>query len=412
MTILECRYCKSRLDEPLVDLGEQPLANALVTRGQENLEQRFPLVVRVCPSCHLVQADHTIPKNVIFDSEYVYFSSYSKSWVEHAKRFSEEMIAGLGLDKNSMVVEVASNDGYLLQHFKSSGVPVLGIEPTSNTAAAAIARGVDTEIAFFGRDTAERLHRRGMAADLMIANNVLAHVPELGDFISGFGMLLKPEGVVTFEFPHLLNLLENVQFDTIYHEHFSYLSLGAVQKMLSDSGLKIFDVACLPTHGGSLRVFAARNSSNHSVLDSVRDMRARESRAGLDEIDSKIFSGFSQRVCEAKQSFIAFLDQAKSESKKVAAYGAAAKGNTFLNFCQVNSDDIICVADASHAKQGKLLPGSHIPIVPPAALSEVKPDYLVILPWNLEQEIRGSMAHVQTWGGQFVAAIPTTRILS
>jgi SAM-dependent methyltransferase len=407
-----CRFCASPLGAPIIDLGRQPLANNNLMPGAEATEQRFPLVVSVCPECLLVQADHGVPADAIFTEDYAYFSSYSKSWVAHAKAYAEAMTRRFGLGKASLVAEVASNDGYLLQHFLGVGIPVLGIEPTRNTAEAAIAKGIVTEIDFFGTATAERLVSQGKSADLIAANNVLAHVPDIRDFVTGFARLLAPEGVATFEFPHLLNMIEKVQFDTIYHEHYSYLSLHAVKTIAEASGLKVFDIERLSTHGGSLRVFVCRAAASHVLTPAVAETLAAEHALGLDDAESAAYRGFSAKAEHARASFLAFLGRAKAEGKTVAGYGAAAKGNTFLNYCGLGADALTMIADASHAKQGKLAPGTHIPIVSPEALTAAKPDYVVILPWNLAEEIAGSMAAIRAQGGRFVIAIPETRVLA
>jgi SAM-dependent methyltransferase len=316
----------------------------------------------------------------------------------------------LRLGPQSRVVEIASNDGYLLQHFVAMGIPVLGVEPSANTAEAARAVGVQTEVAFFNARTGQDLAARGVTADLMAANNVLAHVPDIGDFVSGFRHVLKPEGVLTFEFPHLLKLIELVQFDTIYHEHFSYLSLLAVEQVLKSQGLKAFDVERLPTHGGSLRLFCAHEAAAHAETDALRALRAEEDRAGLGRIET--YAGFAPRVETVRGGFLAFLDQARAQGKTVAAYGAAAKGNTFLNYAGVTSGDIVCAYDANPHKQGRFLPGSHIPILAPDKVAETRPDYLLILPWNLRDEIMGQMAHIRDWGGVFVTASPEVQVLA
>lgn len=404
-----CRFCKTPLTETLVDLGKMPLANSYVTEADARSERSFPLHVRVCPSCLLVQASDSVPPGAIF-SDYAYFSSYSDSWVAHAKRYAEAMIARFGLGPDSLVAEVASNDGYLLQHFRDRGIPALGIEPAANVAEVAIKKGIPTEVAFFGEETAKRLADRGQRADLMAANNVLAHVPDIRDFLAGFAAMLKPEGVVTFEFPHVLNLLREIQFDTIYHEHFSYLSLVAVEKVFAATGLKAIDVEEIPTHGGSLRLFASRQDASRQPMPSLDAMREKERAAALDRLEG--YRGYAERVRAVKNAFLDFLHEARTQGKKVAAYGAAAKGNTFLNYCGVTKDDIVCVFDRSTAKQEKLLPGSHIPILSPERLPEIRPDYLVILPWNLAGEIRASSAILASWGGKFVTAIPETRIAS
>ncbi|MCI3134249.1 class I SAM-dependent methyltransferase [Phenylobacterium aquaticum] len=411
MTQPACRFCRAPLTQLFLDLGEQPLANSYLTRAQleARTERAYPLKTWVCGACFLVQAEDPVAADQIFDEGYAYFSSYSESWVAHAKRYAEAMIARFGLGARSLVIEVASNDGYLLQHFKAAGVPVLGIEPTANTAEAAVARGVATEVCFFNAATGRALAARGVAADLMAGNNVLAHVPDIGDFVAGFPLVLKPQGVLTFEFPHLLNLIEQVQFDTIYHEHFSYLSLLAVETVLRANGLRPFDVELLPTHGGSLRLFCARAESDHAETGALADLRAREHAAGLDRLET--YGGFTARVEAVRRDFLAFLARAKAEGKSVAAYGAAAKGNTFLNYCGVSAADIVAAFDANPHKQDRFLPGSHIPVYAPAKVAEIRPDYLVILPWNLKDEIMGQLALIKDWGGRFVIAAPETRVV-
>lgn len=406
-----CRFCAAPLGAPLIDLGLQPLANANLAPGTEPDERRFPLIVHTCPECLLVQADHSVPADAIFTEDYAYFSSYSTSWVAHARHYAEAMIARFGFGPDTLVAEVASNDGYLLQHFKALGVPVLGIEPTRNTAEAAIARGIPTEIDFFGVTMAKRLVEAGKSADLTAANNVLAHVPDIRDFVSGFAILLKPEGVATFEFPHLLNMIGKVQFDTIYHEHYSYLSLHAVRTIFEACGLRVFDVETLATHGGSLRVFACRKTARHAEMPSVAAVLASEREAGLDHASGAAYLDFQSKADHARESFLTFLASAKAAGKRVAGYGAAAKGNTFLNYCGLGADALVAVADASHAKQGKLLPGTHIPVISPEALMAMRPDYVIILPWNLATEISGQLAGIRGWGGRFVIAIPETRVL-
>lgn len=406
-----CRFCSTPLAEPMIDLGQQPLANSNLRPGQQASERRFPLIVSACPSCLLVQADHSVPADAIFNEDYAYFSSYATSWVAHARLYAEAMIARFGLGSGSLVAEAASNDGYLLQHFHARGIPVLGIEPTANTAEAARAKGIETVVDFFGEALGASLAAQGKAADLIAANNVLAHVPDIRDFVTGFTRMLKPEGVATFEFPHLLNMIRLVQFDTIYHEHYSYLSLTAVKRIFGSCGLRVFDIERLPTHGGSLRVFACRNEARHAETPAVAACLAEERKAGLADASSDAYRGFQAKAEHARASFLAFLAKAKAEGKTVAGYGAAAKGNTFLNFCGVSDADITLIADASHAKQGRLAPGTHIPIVSPDALRAAKPDYVVILPWNLAEEISKSMADIRSHGGRFVIAIPETRIL-
>jgi SAM-dependent methyltransferase len=363
----------------------------------------------VCDACFLVQADHEVPAEAIFDEGYAYFSSFSPGWVEHARRYVEAMTERFGLGPDSLVVEVASNDGYLLKHFLAKGVPVLGVEPTANTAEAARAIGVRTDVVFFNAETGQALAARGDRADLMAANNVLAHVPDLNAFVGGFPHVLKPEGVLTFEFPHLLNLIEKVQFDTIYHEHYSYLSLLAVEQVLGAHGLRVFDVEQLPTHGGSLRLFCCHQAAVHAETEGLRAVRAAEAAAGLNR--SETYDGFAARVEAVRDSFQAFLKAAKDDGKAIAAYGAAAKGNTFLNYCGTTSDDIVEAYDANPAKQDRYLPGSHVPIRGPAAVANSRPDYVLILPWNLKDEITRQLAFIADWGGRFVIASPRTEIL-
>jgi SAM-dependent methyltransferase len=405
-----CRFCRAPLTRTFLDLGNQPLANSYLTKAEleAGTERAFPLHARVCGECFLVQVDDPVAAEAIFDSGYAYFSSYSASWVAHARRYAEAMRARLDLGPQSLVVEIASNDGYLLQHFVAAGVPVLGIEPSANTAEAARAVGVPTEVAFFNAETGRALAARGVAADLMAANNVLAHVPDIGDFVAGFRHVLKPEGVLTFEFPHLLNLIELVQFDTIYHEHFSYLSLLAVERVLASQGLRVFDVERLPTHGGSLRLFCAHLGSAHAETEALRRLRADEAAAGLNRIET--YAGFAPRVEAVRDGFLAFLKGAKAEGKTVAAYGAAAKGNTFLNYAGATTADLVCAFDANPHKQDRFLPGSHVPILAPEQVAEVKPHYLLILPWNLKDEIMEQMAHIRDWGGRFVTASPEVMV--
>ena len=402
-----CRFCATPLTATFCDLGETPMANSYLNQAEVATERRFPLVVRICPACLLVQADDSVPPDAIF-GDYAYFSSYSASWVDHARRYADQMIRRFGLRANSLVVEIASNDGYLLQHFKAGGVPVLGVEPAANVAEAARAKSIETEVAFFGVKTARSLVAKGRRADQMVANNVLAHVPDIKDFLGGFAVLLKPEGVATFEFPHILNLINEVQFDTIYHEHFSYLSLFAVEQVLASVGLKVFDVEQLTTHGGSLRLYVAHAASNHQPSLQVAGMRAIEHSAKLDRLEGYV--AFAGKVEAVKAGFVDFLTKAKAEGKTVSGYGAAAKGNTFLNVCGTKVADITCVFDRSLAKQGKLLPGSHIPVLAPERLAEIKPDYLVILPWNLAQEVMEQNRLLASWSGRFVTAVPEIRI--
>ena len=405
-----CRFCHSPLEIDLIDLGQQPLANAYLTRDQleAGVERSYPLHARVCERCWLVQVDDPVANDVIFNDEYAYFSSYSASWVEHARRYADAMLKRFRLGPDSLVAEIASNDGYLLQHFLAAKIPVVGIEPTANTAVAARAKGIPTEVGFFNTATASAFAEQGLAADLITANNVLAHVPDISDFVAGFPLILKPGGVVTFEFPHLLRMIDLVQFDTIYHEHFFYLSFLAVEEVLRVNGMKAFDVEHLPTHGGSLRLFCSHMASDHKQTKAIKDLRAAEAASGLNT--PKPYARFVSRVNVVRDQFLAFLDKAEAQGKVVAAYGAAAKGNTFLNYAGIRAPRIRAVFDANPHKQGRFLPGSHVPILSPASVSQVRPDYLLVLPWNLRAEVREQMAQIRSWGGQFVVAVPRVEI--
>ncbi|MBK0398907.1 class I SAM-dependent methyltransferase [Limibaculum sp. M0105] len=396
-----CRFCGAGLELSLIDLGRQPLANSYLPDDPAAVaaEQRFPLHARVCQSCWLVQLDHDAPAENIFAHDYAYLSSYSDSWVAHAGRYAEAMIARFGLGPASRVIEVASNDGYLLRHFVEAGIPVLGVEPAGHAAEVARGRGVDTRVAFFNAETAAGLAAEGIRADLIAANNVLAHVPDIRGFVAGFPLVLAPEGVVTFEFPHLLNMIERVQFDTIYHEHYSYLSLLAVEAVLASAGLRVFDVGELPTHGGSLRVFACHQAAAHPEAPGLAVVRAREAAAGLGS--PAPYAGFAARAEALRAGFMRYLAEARAAGATVAAYGAAAKGNTFLNYCGVGRAEIRAVADRNPQKQGRLLPGSHIPIVSPEALIGMKPERVVILPWNLKDEIAAQLASLRAGGSRF-----------
>ncbi|KAB2938996.1 MAG: class I SAM-dependent methyltransferase [Hyphomicrobium sp.] len=406
---LLCINCGTPLRRTFVNLGSTPISNFNVRPEDiSKPDPTYPLHVRICESCLLVQAEGVVDRSAHFGEDYQYFSSFAASWVEHARRYAEDMIARFGLSEDSMVVEVASNDGYLLQHFVARGVPVLGVEPTKSTANAAIAKGIPTEMVFFGRATAERLTREGYAADLMASNNVLAHVPDINDFVAGFATLLKPEGVWTVEFPHILNLIEENQFDTIYHEHYSYLSLLVVERILTKHGLRVFNVEELRTHGGSLRVFSCHRDAHQSEAPGLARVRAKEADFGLDSLGA--YEGFDAKVQAAKKALLAFLNSAKAEGKTVAAYGAAAKGNTLLNYCGVGTDLVAYVVDRNDKKQGRYLPGSRLPILAPEKIAETKPDYVLILPWNLRREIEAQMGEVRQWGGKFVVAIPKLEV--
>lgn len=405
VTLPACRLCAAPLARILVDLGAMPLANTLLTPAQAaaGADRAFPLVVRVCEGCWLVQADAVAAPEAIF-ADYAYFSSISTSWVEQARRYATDMIQRLNLGANARVIEVASNDGYLLQHFVAAGIPVLGIEPAANVAAVARARGVPTETLFLGRDSGRTLAARGVAADLIVANNVLAHVPDPAGFAAGIAALLKPGGVATFEFPHLLRLLRGAQFDTIYHEHFSYLSLLTVERVLRGSGLRAFDVQPLSTHGGSLRVFACHAAASRAEEPGLAAVRAEEAAAGLDRPET--YDNFAPRVAHVCRGFRSFLDAGRRNSRRIAAYGAAAKGVTLLNACAVGPTDLLFVADRSPAKQGRLLPGCRLPVVSPEALRAARPDDVVILPWNLADEITAELAPLRDGGARFWVAVP------
>jgi disulfide oxidoreductase YuzD len=410
-TPMNCRYCKQPLEDKFVDLLDSPPSNAFLTIEQLNEpELYYPLVVYVCHHCHLVQIDELKKATEIFDGHYAYFSSYSRSWVLHARRYVEYMIERFGYDQNSFVIEVASNDGYLLQHFKDRGVPVLGIEPTQNTANAASVKGIPTIVDYFGSRLANELQIRCQEADLLIGNNVLAHVPDIGDFIEGFKVALRRNGVITMEFPHLLRLVENCEFDTIYHEHYSYLSLTTVKRILDAHALELFDVQELPTHGGSLRIFARhKKDRSKCVLPSVQVMLDQEEAAGM--TSREFYRGFQSRVDQIKFDVLGFLLEQNREGKCVAGYGAAAKGNTLLNYCGVKGTDLIrFVVDASPIKQGKFLPGSHIPVCSEERIRAERPDFIIILPWNLREEIMEQLAYVRDWGCRFVVCIPKLEI--
>jgi len=405
-----CRFCGAPLNRTFADLGLSPLANSFVPPERSgDMEPFYPLHAYVCDSCRLVQLEEFETPQHIF-GDYLYFSSYSQSWLKHAEAYAEKMIARFGFDASSHVVELASNDGYLLQYFLALGVPVLGVEPAANVAQVAIEKGIATDVAFFGVATAERLKAAGQGADLIAANNVLAHVPDINDFVAGIRILLKPQGVVTVEFPHLLNLIAKNQFDTIYHEHFSYLSLLAVERVFAAHGLTVFDVEELSTHGGSLRLFARHAAdATKPVAASVGALLERERAAGLDA--PEVYDRFAAQVVETKLKVLEFFIAAKRAGKRVAAYGAAAKGNTLLNYCGVGRDLIDFAVDLSPHKQGLLLPGTRIPVRAPEAIFTEKPDYVLILPWNLKEEIMAQMAGIRDWGGKFVVPIPALEVL-
>lgn len=408
MTSKHCRFCGAELRRTFVDLGRSPLANSFLSAADvDRSEASYPLHVYVCESCLLVQLPEFAQAEGIF-SDYLYFSSYSKLWLEHCRNYAEQMTRRLAIDDRSLVVEVASNDGYLLQFFKERGVSVLGIEPAANVAKEAQAKGITTEVAFFGVETARRLAETTGQADLMVANNVLAHVPDLHDFVGGFKVLLKQTGTATFEFPHLLNLIKERQFDTIYHEHYSYFSLLVVDELFSRHGLRVYEVDRLPTHGGSLRVFVCHDSASLLRDGKVDELLALERREGLDRIET--YTGFETAVIDIKCELVSFLIEARRSGKSVVGYGAPAKGNTLLNYCGVGSELLAYTVDISPHKQGRYLPGVQIPIHAPEHTFATKPDYLLILPWNLKDEIMDRMGAIRQWGGRFVVAIPALTI--
>ncbi len=404
-----CRFCGADLCLTFVDLGMSPLCESYLSAEQLNQGEIFyPLHVYVCSDCFLVQLQDYVSAKAIF-TEYAYFSSYSDSWLAHAQTYTEKMIARFGLDQNSNIIEVASNDGYLLQYFVEKGIPVLGIEPAANVARVASDKGIPTIVEFFNQQTALDLSARGKCADLLLGNNVLAQVPDLNDFVAGMKILLKQNGVITMEFPHLVRLMEETQLDTIYHEHFSYFSLLTVERILAVHGLKLFDVEELSTHGGSLRIYASHSEdSSKPVSTRVEELRAREYSAGIRRLEH--YAQFSERVMETKRNLLEFLVQAKRAGKTIAGYGAPGKGNTLLNYCGIRTDFLDYTVDRNPYKQGKFLPGSHIPIFAPEHLRVTKPDYVLILPWNLKEEIMQQMSHIQEWGGQFVVPIPKVRV--
>jgi predicted TPR repeat methyltransferase len=408
--LMHCRHCQSPLTLPLIDLGSAPPSNAYVSAaGLVAPETWFPLRVLVCEQCWLAQTEDYAGREALFDGDYAYFSSFSTSWLAHAEQYVADMVERFALTSDSTVVEIAANDGYLLQYVKARGIPCYGVEPTASTAAAARAKGIEIHEAFFGTAYAKALAKAGRKADLIAANNVLAHVPDINDFVAGFAGLLKPDGVATFEFPHLLRLMRENQFDTIYHEHYSYLSLTAVQAIFERNGLRVFDVEELATHGGSLRVYACRASDGgHVARAAVAALLQRERAAGMEA--TEFYRGLQSRAEEVKHELLSFLLKARREDKKVAAYGAAAKGNTLLNFAGVRGDLLPWVVDRNPAKQGKYLPGSRIPVVAEDRLRSEKPDYILILPWNLRDEVKAQLAYVREWGAQFVVAIPGLQV--
>ncbi len=399
-----CRFCDTELKHVFVDLGMSPLCESYVPSEKLNsMEPFFPLVVYVCEKCFLVQLDEYVAPEEIF-TEYAYFSSYADSWVEHARIYADAMIERFGYNSESLVVELASNDGYLLQHFVAKDVPVLGVEPAANVAKTAIGKGIPTEVQFFGVKFAEELAGRGKHADLLLGNNVLAQVPDVNDFVQGMKILLKADGVITMEFPHLMCLIDENQFDTIYHEHFSYFSLYSVERIFEAAGLKMFDVEEIPTHGGSLRIYACHDKADREPSERLVLLRRREEERGFTNLES--YAGFSQQVEETKHKLLTFLIEARRQGKRVVGYGAPGKGNTLLNYCGIRTDLLEFTVDRNPYKQGKYLPGTHIPIYAPEKIKDAQPDYVLILPWNFKDEIIKQNSFIRDWGGKFIIPIP------
>jgi hypothetical protein len=407
---VECRFCRTPVKHTLVDLGMSPLCESYLTAEQlDQMEPFYPLHVYVCEKCFLAQLEEYVSPEEIF-TEYAYFSSYSDSWLQHSKNYTDLMVERFGIDSKSLVVELASNDGYLLQYFVEKGIPVLGIEPAKNIAKVAIDKGIPTLVEFFGKDMAGRLVMAGKGSDLILGNNVLAQVPDINDFVGGMKVLLKPSGVVTIEFPHLVRLMAENQFDTIYHEHFSYFSLISAEKILAAHGLTLFDVEELPTHGGSLRIFARHaEDTSKPIRESVKELRNREAVFGITRIET--YSAFSEQVKETKRDLLTFLITAKREGKSIVGYGAPGKGNTLLNYCGIRTDFLDYTVDRNPYKHGRFTPGTHIPIFAPERIRETRPDYLFILPWNLKKEIVAQEAYIREWGGKFIVPIPTVEVL-
>ena len=403
---MKCRHCDSELTFELIDLGAAPPSNAYLTAvSLRRPEKWFPLRVLVCETCWLVQAESYSRAAELFNDEYAYFSSFSDAWLEHSKRYVEKTVSRFGLDQSSLVVEIASNDGYLLQYVQQRKIPCIGVEPTASTASASRLKGIETIERFFGTEFAKNMRDDGKSADLMVANNVLAHVPDINDFVQAFSILLKENGVATFEFPHLLKMISENQFDTIYHEHFSYLSFTTVCEIFSKNGLEVFDVEEIGTHGGSLRVYSQKAGVGKQLFSfAVGSLLETENNAGMKS--KEFYEQFSEAADSAKLKLLSFLCNAKAEKKVVVAYGAAAKGNTMLNFSGVRSDLVSYVVDRNPSKQGKWLPGSRIPILDEGQLSKTKPDYILILPWNLQKEIVQQLDYARGWGATFVVAQP------
>jgi len=410
MTAFPCRFCETPLTDRVVDLGMHPLCESFLPEDQlDQMEPFYPLNVWVCPTCFLVQLNEYVEPEDIF-TEYAYFSSFSTSWLQHAEDYVAMMTDRLGLGADSLVVELASNDGYLLQYFVERDIPCLGIEPAANVAKDAVERGVPTDVSFFGEEKARALSEQGTMADLVLGNNVLAQVPDLNDFVGGMPLILKPEGTVTIEFPHLMKLLDENQFDTIYHEHFCYFSLISVEAIFARHGLTIFDVEELWTHGGSLRIHARHTADDsRPVSNAVLELRAREEAAGYRDVAT--YTAFEEQVRETKRSLLEMLSELKRQGKTIVGYGAPGKGNTLLNYCGVRTDFLDFTVDRNPYKHGRYLPGTHIPIFPPEKIDEVKPDYILILPWNFKDEILEQMKHAREWGAQFIVPIPVATVV-
>ncbi|HEY3425747.1 MAG TPA: class I SAM-dependent methyltransferase [Negativicutes bacterium] len=406
----KCRFCRTQLADTVVDLGMSPLSNSYISADQLNDKESFyPLHTYVCPKCFLVQLEEFESPDTIF-SDYAYFSSYSNTWLAHARQYTETMSERFAITNEKLVVEIASNDGYLLQYFKDRGTPVLGIEPAVNVAQAAIEKGIPTVISFFGRTLAQKLSGEGIKADLLLGNNVLAHVPDINCFVAGMNLLLRNDGIITMEFPHLLKLMTDRQFDTIYHEHFSYLSFSTVENIFAAHGLKMFDVEELPTHGGSLRVYACHaDCAEHTVTERVAYMRDKEIAFGLNELTT--YHAFAEKVKSLKFELLETLVALKKQGKTLVGYGAPAKGNTLLNYCGIRTDFIDYTVDRSPHKQGRFLPGTHIPIFAPEKIRETQPDYVLIMPWNLKDEIMEQLEYIHEWGGRFIVAVPSVEVL-
>lgn len=409
--MLRCRICDNEIDEPFLSLGNSPLSNAYLSKDDlKRNEWYYPLDLYVCDTCYLVQLEEFEAPENIFSADYAYFSSYSESWLEHCRRYSESVVKRFGLDKRSFVIEIGSNDGYLLQYFKRSEIPILGIEPAAGAAEEAITKGVPTEITFFNTSYAKQKLQNGKQADLLIGNNVLAHNPNLHDFVEGFQIALKPYGVITMEFPHLLRLVEGNQFDTIYHEHFSYFSFRAALTLFDTHDLEVFDVEEIPTHGGSLRIYAKhKEDTSKPRTQRIEKLLEKEATAGLFDLDT--YYKFGENVKLTKRLLLQCLIHIKNSGKKIVGYGAPAKGNTLLNYCGIRTDFLDFTVDRSPAKQDKFLPGTHIPINHPDAIKKEKPDYVLILPWNLKDEIVEQIGYIRDWGGKFILPIPSVEVL-